>query len=1455
LKNKEGTDLTVSRTLIMTQKPFDEQQRSKPPDYWLTLNLMSVFNSKSQRPLKILVSSTIKISTGKETSMAQKRLDEYTELATKKVEHKKENETLAVTPARGKSEDKNHFAPINLPPSYFVSATYDGHAGKALLKLYEPATGKIYFWLDNTGHKPYCLCNLPPYELGRLERLMKHPSFNRFEIEEKYDTLQDKTITVTKIVANDPLAIGGRPQGSIREIIPEDYPNIASTSRESVKVWEARIKYYQSYIYDRQLLPGMIYEVRNGSLAPAIVYDSEKTVEEILQRFPEATAEEKEYIEQWARLLEYPAPRFRRAAIDIEVYASVASRVPDPREAAYPVIAAAVYGSDGKKTVMLLKREDTREGNAHLPVDVQLEYYESEEQLLRALFNVLDDYPFIITFNGDDFDLRYLAHRALNLGIGRVDVPVEVGRRVCLLRYGIHIDLYKFFFNRSIQIYAFNNRYRDVTLDDVATALIAAQKIRLEKSFGELSYTELAEYCFRDAEITFKLTSFEDELTMKLILVLSRISSMPMEDVSRQGVSRWIRNFMHREHRKRNMLIPNAEDILATKGKTATKATIKGKKYQGAIVVEPTPGVHFNVAVMDFPSLYPSIIKVWNLGYQTVLCPHEECRTNLVPGTPHWVCTRKRALESLLIGSLRDLRVSWYKLKSKDKSLPAEKRSWYNIIQGALKVILNASVAYEEPVVLRDALGQIHFVAIGEFVDDIIAHMPTFTNGAHTVAPVTGWEALCFNPANAKISFARVTHVIRHENMGRKLIELTLKSGRKVKVTPEHSVFTLKHDTGRIEPVETVDLEKGDCIAVPVKAEKLEDENQTLNLMEALFRQATKEQCDLVVYAYKAFETGQTATKTLKSTPATNTVQHFWKTLGKNRRVSFEKSTTYTERKNKDTQVSLRIGTFRENSYMVPAFMKVDAKLARLMGYYAAAGCAQKRVNKQGATDCSIRIECHSMEALSDVENCLRETFGLPHRHWKKGMELNVNSEILYLLFKALLGDKNENKKMPSVIFTAPETIKKAFLEAYSTLSGRRDGKSYELTSKSAILANQLVYLLIQLGIDVEKLGKVNGMHSLSGRGLQRSPIDTNSCTVPTSHPAHAKTLASCTVYLDEEADSTRATLLSKEKEYECELQSFTPTAIGDIGLDQITDIHLVNSGSQYVYDLSVEGAENFIGGYGLVCLHNSYGVFGAETFDLYCPPVAEATAAIGRHSITQILSKAKTLEIQVLYGDTDSVFLKNPSPEQIETLARWTERELKMSIDVDKVYRYAVFSSRKKNYLGVLEDGSVDVKGLTGKKKHIPAFIKEAFNKMKERLAMVKNPADFEKAKRDIAEIVRERYMRLKRREWDNMNDLAFHVVLGEEIERYTKTTPQHVKAAKILKENGVELRAGDLISFVKVTREPRVKPVQLATKNEVDVDKYIAYLHSTFDQVLDALGLSFDEIIGLTKLERFLV
>jgi len=874
---------------------------------------------------------------------------------------KKKKSPESPSPEKAPSKEKTVVYPDfpkDLPPSYLVSVIYNGKKQLAFLKLYEPVSQKIYFWDDTTGHKPYCLTSLPPKELKKLSRVTSHSGFDHFETVEKYDPLLDKQVKVTKVVAKDPLAIGGRQSGCIRDIIPEDYQKLTGLE-EPPKVWESYIRYYQSYIYDNNLALGMLYKIQKGKLVPVKQKSSEGTVKKILSLFPGVPEEFVQSVEKWARLLESPAPQFRRVALDIEVSSPVATRVPDPQEAAHPVICVTLFGSDGKKEILILKRKGIKKGDKKLPSDVIVEYFDSEKKLLLKLFEALRAYPFVLTFNGDDFDLPYLYNRAKNhFSFDRSQIPIQVGRRVCRLSHGIHIDLYKFFFNRSIQIYAFGKKYRDITLNAVGTALLELPKIEFDKPLSELSYSELALYNLRDSEITLNLTAFNDNLVMKLILALSRIARMPMEDVSRQGVSRWIRNFLYHEHRQRNLLIPNADDILAIKGGTTTKAIIKGKKYKGAIVVDPVPGVHFKVAVMDFASLYPSIIKVYNLGYQTLLCKHEECKTNKVPETSHWICTRNKALESLLIGSLRDLRVKWYKPKSKDKTLPKDLQSWYNVITSALKVILNAS-----------------------------------------------------------------------------------------------------------------------------------------------------------------------------------------------------------------------------------------------------------------------------------------------------------------------------------------------------------------------------------------------------------------------------------------------------------------------------------------------------------------YGVFGSPAFGLYCPPVAEATAAIGRHVITQTIEKAKALNIEVLYGDTDSLFLKNPSPEQIKILEEWSKKTLGMELEVEKFYRYAVFSSRKKNYLGVLPDGSVDVKGMTGKKRHIPIYIKKAFDQLEERLGQVQSPAEFEEAKKEIRTIIRDRYLRLKQRRWgDNPAELAFHVVLGKPLEAYTKTTPQHVKAALILKKMGYDMKAGDLISFVKVLKEPRVKPVQIASNSEVDVDKYVGYLHSTFDQILDALGLDFDEIIGLTKLERFM-
>jgi DNA polymerase I len=819
--------------------------------------------------------------------------------------------------------------PKDLPRSYFLSAGYNGNTQKAYIRLYEPESQQIFNWYDDSNHLPYLISKDSPDELSSNNQILKHEGFLTFEQINKFDSLSDGLIKVTKVIAKDPLSIGGG-GGAIRNYLDDS--------------WESRIRYYSCYIFDNGLIPGMPYRVVDNKLEQddwSIPQKIEKQFEGILEMTDDHL---KESMRHWARLLQSPVPAIRRVAVDIEVRGSVANRIPDADKATDPIICVSFTSSDDLKKVLLLNDTGIHVNPPIIDSTDDVVVMEDEKAIIEETLKIIDEYPVVLTFNGDDFDFKYLRNRARNLGVHDSVNPIKLGRRFAFLRNGVHIDLYQFFRNRSIQGYAFGNVYRENNLNEIALNILNEGKIEVE-DFSDLTFKELAEYCLQDTIITYKLTSFNNDMVMNLIFLLTRISKMIMEDVSRMGVSRWILSLMEHEHRKREWLIPNTLDIINSKGGTTTKAMIKGKKYQGAIVRDPKPGIHFEVTVVDFASLYPSIIRNWNLSYETLLCPHKECMENTVPGTPHWVCTKNQGMTSSLIGSLRDLRVLWYKPRSKDKSLSKGERQYYNVVQQALKVFLNAS-----------------------------------------------------------------------------------------------------------------------------------------------------------------------------------------------------------------------------------------------------------------------------------------------------------------------------------------------------------------------------------------------------------------------------------------------------------------------------------------------------------------YGVFGADSFPLYCPPLAESTAAVGRYAMDATTKKAEELGLEVLYGDTDSVFLNHPNREQTESLIEWANRDLGIDLEVEKTYRYAIFSKRKKNYLGVYKDGRLDIKGLTGKKRHIPKLLKMAFNKLTKILSNVQSPEEFDQAKEDIKLLVGDVHRRLTELEF-SIEEVAFKMQLGKPLSAY-ETNPQHVKAGKMLQEQGFEVAAGDLISYVVTKKD--VLPARVAKKKDVDIKKYVEYLESTFEQILDSLDMNFDALIG---------
>jgi len=572
----------------------------------------------------------------------------------------------------------------NMPYGLLISATYNIQKHAAILKFYEPVSQRIFLWADKSGHKPYCYSKLSPDEIPT--EISERDDVLDIKQVKMLDILHDKPIDVSKILVKDPLAIGGT--------------QTSKSIRNLIDTWESDIKYYETYLYDSSLIVGKYYKIENDAVVP---YDLEISDETKLSlksmlldkqsdtNLPD-TKQFDEHVSQWANLLNQPIPKIKRISLDIEVESEI-GRIPDPKIAEKRITAVGFEGSDGLKQVFVLRKSGIEEGVNELLPGVKIVFYEEtkEKEMILDTFELMKKYPLLITYNGDGFDLPYLYNRASRLGIDRQKNPLYMMRDSATLTDGVHLDLYRTMSNRAFQIYAFGQKYSDFSLNSVSKGLLGEEKIDYGVELNDLTLYQTANYCQNDARLTYNLTAFNNDLLMNLLIVISRIARMPIDDISRMGVSQWIRSLLYYEHRRNGILIPRRQELDNKSSNVINEAVIKDKKFRGGLVVEPVEGIHFDVTVMDFASLYPSIIKVKNLSYETVRCSHDACKKNTIPQTNHWVCTKKNGLTSVLIGSLRDLRVNYYKNMAKKDTLTVEEKQLFTVVSQALKVILNAS--------------------------------------------------------------------------------------------------------------------------------------------------------------------------------------------------------------------------------------------------------------------------------------------------------------------------------------------------------------------------------------------------------------------------------------------------------------------------------------------------------------------------------------------------------------------------------------------------------------------------------------------------------------------------------------------------------------------------------------------------------------------------------------------
>ncbi|HSV49683.1 MAG TPA: DNA polymerase domain-containing protein, partial [Candidatus Acidoferrales bacterium] len=235
------------------------------------------------------------------------------------------------------------------------------------------------------------------------------------------------------------------------------------------------------------------------------------------------------------------------------------------------------------------------------------------------------------------------------------------------------------------------------------------------------------------------------------------------------------------------------------------------------------------------------------------------------------------------------------------------------------------------------------------------------------------------------------------------------------------------------------------------------------------------------------------------------------------------------------------------------------------------------------------------------------------------------------------------------------------------------------------------------------------------------------------------------------------------------------------------------------------------------ILTNTAYGYAGWIAARWYIKPVAEAASAWGRHIIVTASQLAKQADVAVIYGDTDSLFIKYDKAKA-DQLQADIKRDLKLDVEIGEIYERIFFTEAKKRYAGLRKDGSLDIVGLEVIRGDWAEVAKLVQERVLEIILKEQSP---KKAIEYVRGVVADlRYRRVP------LQDLVIWKTLTKAPEEYAVKAP-HVEAAKLLKEKGWQLNAGDKVGYVVLSGKgplhTRVMPHVFAKKDQTDTDYYI--------------------------------
>ena len=142
--------------------------------------------------------------------------------------------------------------------------------------------------------------------------------------------------------------------------------------------------------------------------------------------------------------------------------------------------------------------------------------------------------------------------------------------------------------------------------------------------------------------------------------------------------------------------------------------------------------------------------------------------------------------------------------------------------------------------------------------------------------------------------------------------------------------------------------------------------------------------------------------------------------------------------------------------------------------------------------------------------------------------------------------------------------------------------------------------------------------------------------------------------------------------------------------------------------------------------INSGYGVFGHPHFKYYDPSVVELVTAFGRQTLKKMVKISANFDFNVLYGDTDSLFVNNvKNQESSRNFIEVCRSELGISVGHEVTFSSLILVG-KKHYIGICQGESkndVVIKGMEGIKSDRPEFIRRTFRQLVEDFKNGVNP------------------------------------------------------------------------------------------------------------------------------------